>query len=715
MLHSTTGTMKCVFILCVVTTVGIIQPASGAQPASIVFDDIEYTRDGRAEDEGRSAIQAYLEFFLSRLHYRKPQRFAEYIRDCKPKEADGSCPLPDVYIQLQIAERQGEVQISGAVGRKVDPKNWQPHNLDSIRVKFRDLADGLSRVAKDIDSIITKGAIPAERAHVVLACFGSSSDSRKAPQRRARRQTRDPAPVTAAAASYAGRLPKVLEVLLHDESRIKVSTSKDTRADCGSLEGLQAIARTASAEAVLSGTVFIDDRSGLMVLPRIFIVGAAKKIALPVLSIPSGADVAASYELVARSLAAVSYALLGSKRGELVKAVGEGTELSFYLDRANEYLSSSPPEYDAADAILELAKAKAPAGQQSYLLLASSLASRMRYTEAAATLRSGIDQVPDGEALYAALAENSIRAGDLAEARRVYEQALNANILGEDALLGIARTYLSDRAPEKAMEYTLKAVAQNPSSTDAYSLAGQIAEGGNDFETAEKYYQRARKLAPGSTQIASRLSSLYERRKSEDLRKGHIEHAIDNLTKSIEVSPSMKKYFDLAVVYLQFYSKSGQRSKGYELASANFTLALQIAREKNAVLSQFPWLMPNLVETLIFEGKFSEAKRVAEELFAALGSNTSIRPSIDPRDIRVIAAFLSATAQVLDAGSAEKELYLLENAALGMNFGQLPWSFSEMLTYLDEDYSKITPELQPSDRDARVAAVKQWIARLSGK
>jgi hypothetical protein len=130
-------------------------------------------------------------------------------------------------------------------------------------------------------------------------------------------------------------------------------------------------------------------------------------------------------------------------------------------------------------------------------------------------------------------------------------------------------------------------------------------------------------------------------------------------------------------------------------------------------LSQLPWLMPNLVETLIFEGKFKEAKRLADELFAALASDTSVRPSADPKEIRLIAAFLTAVAQMLDAGSAEKELYLFENTALGMNFSRLTWSFDEMSSFLEHDYGNLVPHLNPDDQAMRVGAVKQWIGRLS--
>src|SRR5262249_28221861 len=213
----------------------------------------------------------------------------------------------------------------------------------------------------------------------------------------------------------------------------------------------------------------------------------------------------------------------------------------------------------------------------------------------------------------------------------------------------------------------------------------------------------------------SRLSNLYERWTNRDVNKGNWKGAFDILTKSIETVPSAKKYSDRGFVSLKFYGQSGERSKSYQLASADYTLALQLAREKGTVLSQLPWLMPNLVETLVFEGKFKEAKRVADELFAALASDASVRPSADPKDIKLIAAFLTATAQMLDTGSAEKELYLFENTALGMNFGRLSWSFDEMLSFLDQDYRNLVPQLPPDDQAMRVAAVKQWIGRLSKK
>ena len=723
---------RCAGALCAAFIFAVFAWPLGAHAASIVLEDIEYTREGLVDDEGRSAIEAYLEFFLSRLQH-KPQRIAAHLRQCAPRDqakaSGGSCPFPDFYIQLQIAERRGEVQMSGAVGQKTESTNTRTSNLETIRVKLADLTEGLSRVARNINAIIVSATASNERVHVVIACFGSGD----APPVRRRSSTRRALAPTSVVSAYADRLPKVLEYLMHDLPGMSVSVNTDAGAGCGSLEGLQAIAQTGKADAVLGGRVFTDDKSGLLILPSILVNVANSKVALPVVSIPQGLDTAAlvrvgqkpdaaakagapfklrEIDAAAYRVAAAANALVGSgKRGEFAKAINNGTEVSFYLDRAKEHLTSTPPNYDAAEILLELAKSKAPRAHQSYLLLAKSLADRGRYEDAAATLRSGLNEVSEPKKIYIALAENFVRAENLAAARQAYEDGLSEKVLAEEeALLGIARTYLEARgpagSPEKAMEYALAAAAKNPSSPEGYFLAGQIVEAGDKFEQAEKYYQEARQISPASPEIASRLSRLYERRFAKERAEGRPGSAIRYLTKSIDLSPSVGKYFDRAQAFLA--------TKDYASTSADYQAALQIARRDNMVLAQFPWLMPNLVEALILEGKFQQAKQVARELFATLGGDSAIRSSTDPRDVRLITAFLSAAAEILDTGRAEKDVYLLENVALGMERPRLPWLFEDMLHYLDNDYPRIKSEseLPAAERMARVAAVKQWINRL---
>jgi tetratricopeptide (TPR) repeat protein len=332
-------------------------------------------------------------------------------------------------------------------------------------------------------------------------------------------------------------------------------------------------------------------------------------------------------------------------------------------------------------------------------------------------LQKGIRNVTERKAaLHIALAENTERARDLPGARRVYEDAMAAKILGEEAWLGIARTYLAARPPDRAraMEYAIKATAaKNASAVDAYALAGQIALSDDDLAKAEEYLLQGYKLAPNSIELASQLSTLYERLKAEAARNADSAKVIDYLTRSINVAPTLAKLYDRGREYFDLYKGPNERIKAYHLASNDYMAARAIARREDGVLAQFPWLMPNLIEALIFEGRFAEAKQYSEELFEALGSDAAVRPSTDAREIRIIGAFLNAAAEMLANGSAEKEVYLLENAKLGKDPKSLsPWSFAEMRIYLDEDYGPANKTVAPPEAQARIAIVKQWIDGL---
>ena len=395
--------------------------------------------------------------------------------------------------------------------------------------------------------------------------------------------------------------------------------------------------------------------------------------------------------------------------------------MTYYLNHAKEYLSSSPPDYHAADALLELARVKSPAEERSYLLLASSLSERGQFRAAGDALRSGIKQIPNSETLFGALEDIVAQEGNLQEAQGVYQDALKAGMPAEGALLGIAKTYIlaqpPQRSPKMALEYALKAASENPSFVDAYSLAGQISESERDFESAEMYYRKAWSVAPNSLEICQDYHPFMGVGQMKISRNARPDLAIEHLSKSIELAPAIWKYFDRAYAYLDYYGQSAdrtQRAKGYELASIDYSAAYKIARDEKMILAQFPWLVPNLMETLIFDGKFSEAKEAGRTLFVALASDLNIRASTDPNSIRVVATFLNAAAEMLDSGSAEKELYLFESS-LGKRSDALPWSFRRMLSYLEDDYPMIKPQLEASDRQRRIDAVRQWIVQLRGK
>ncbi len=205
--------------------------------------------------------------------------------------------------------------------------------------------------------------------------------------------------------------------------------------------------------------------------------------------------------LVADGLAAISGALAASGEARSRKR-SKGNE----VPRSVEQGHCDVDHYDCGGD-LSTARSKAPRGHQSYLLLASSLTDRTRYEAATATLRLGLKEASERRELYIALAESLVREHDLPAAREVYEEALSEKALAEEALLGIARTYLAGpppaRSPRKAVQYALQAARQNRSSPEGHFLAGQIFEADGNFEQAEKHYQDALKISPASAEIAS--------------------------------------------------------------------------------------------------------------------------------------------------------------------------------------------------------------------
>jgi tetratricopeptide (TPR) repeat protein len=706
----------------------LLQPqmAAAGQSTSVVLA-VDYTSEGGPNEDASNATETYFQLVLSRIHYGEVQRMADYNHKCdsvgRTDEATTrQCFSPEFVIQIQVAERQGEFQISGGVVRNVEPTNtWA---LDVTRGQVRNLSEGLWRATKNIADIIGSVAPETDAPHIVIACVASSSKRATSRGEILRGRLADPKSAIFGASDYAKRLPGVLKSqMTRGATRIRVSVSNESGSVCSSADGLSRIATNAGATAVLSGTVYSDDQGGLFLVPHLLLSGANKGIELSQLAIP--ADAKRTYDVaVGSKLTNSVFALVGNgSHADLVKAVREGAEVMYYLGQAKRYLSASPPNYDAAEALLELATVKSPTDEEPYLALASSLLERNRDDEAARAVRSGIRQIPNSRRLFLKLEDIAARKGDLEEAQRVYLEAINARMPEEDALLTIARTYMSAQPParslERALDYALRAASKNKSFVEAYLLAGQICESERNFPSAEQYYKEALKAARSPTpEVMARLSSLFSRWAGEDARSGRFDLEIEHLSKSIEFgSPSIKKYHDRAYAYLEYYGRLSdrkERAKGFQLASIDYSYAYQIARQENAILSQFPWLAPNLMESLIFEGKYSDAKGVGRELFSALASDANIRSSTDPNDIRIIVAFLNATAEMLDVGSAEKELYLFQNS-LGEQSHPLPWSFQRMSSFLDKDFQGATGQLAPGERQKRVDAVKMWIAQLSSK
>jgi hypothetical protein len=188
----------------------LVQPKldAGAASGSIVLA-VDYTSEGHQNEDGGNAIETYLQFVLSRIPYDNIQRIGDYNRVCnsgiKVSKSEPACPLPDFLIQVQIADRLGEFQISGAATRNIEPGNkWA---LDVTRGQVADLPEGLWRLTKNIAEILPTVSSGTERPHVVIACIGPGSKQTNT----SRSHLQDPGSVMSQASEYAEHLPSLLK------------------------------------------------------------------------------------------------------------------------------------------------------------------------------------------------------------------------------------------------------------------------------------------------------------------------------------------------------------------------------------------------------------------------------------------------------------------------------------------------------------------------
>src|SRR5262249_6610461 len=152
-----------------------------------------------------------------------------------------ACSLPDFLIQLQALESEEELQLSGTVSQKTDDGALKHHTLESIRVKFRDLNDGLSQYTTRIDGILSAASPPAGRAHVVIACFEPMYHPGKGRKRQLGREGEQPFR-SADLTNYTRGLLRTVEVMPNDHALVRFSVRRVSERECTSLAGWRDIA-----------------------------------------------------------------------------------------------------------------------------------------------------------------------------------------------------------------------------------------------------------------------------------------------------------------------------------------------------------------------------------------------------------------------------------------------------------------------------------------
>ena len=265
---SLTPSRKMFAIILGAVSMCLVQPRLGAGAlgsTSIVFA-VDYTLDGRANEDAGNAIETYLQFVLSRVPYGKPQRMEDYNQDCKSRirvdDPDRPCPLPDLLIQVQSMSAKVSFKFRG-----------QPAEMSSLRanghwtrpmVKFVIYQKACGALRGVSSELFPR---PRSRRRRLARChcmYWIELQTNKGRRRRAAITWTGPSICDVRGIQVCGALAQVA-CISYEARRIHESDQRRGRLQLS--DGLQNIASIVNAAAVLTGTVYPDDQGGLFVAP----------------------------------------------------------------------------------------------------------------------------------------------------------------------------------------------------------------------------------------------------------------------------------------------------------------------------------------------------------------------------------------------------------------------------------------------------------------
>lgn len=125
-------------------------------------------------------------------------------------------------------------------------------------------------------------------------------------------------------------------------------------------------------------------------------------------------------------------------------------------------------------------------------------------------LRRRLDRDP-GSRLFAQLAEEHRKAGDLAEAIRVARAGLEKHPVYPSALLTLGRALLDSGDSAGARQELEQALRQAPDNILASRFLAQALEAQGDLEGALRQYGATLKMAPGDAQLGAHVNELRAR------------------------------------------------------------------------------------------------------------------------------------------------------------------------------------------------------------
>jgi arylsulfatase A-like enzyme/Flp pilus assembly protein TadD len=252
------------------------------------------------------------------------------------------------------------------------------------------------------------------------------------------------------------------------------------------------------------------------------------------------------------------------------------------------YVAYSAPT--APTAATELADPKDRLKTFRLILRSTDLAALGRLDESNALLARAQAEEPKLYLIPFMLAENATHARRWAEAERQFQVTLKLNPNFQQAVMGLARTYLAERKPDQARPWLELAVRENPRNFLAYHGLGLVARQQKNLEEARRHFAKATEEKPNYAPSQQELGiTLVELQRYAE--------ALGPLARAAELSPEnavVANYLGVA------YSNTGRlkeavesyqnalRLKGdYPVARLNLAFAYQKQGDRTSARREF--------------------------------------------------------------------------------------------------------------------------------
>ncbi len=264
--------------------------------------------------------------------------------------------------------------------------------------------------------------------------------------------------------------------------------------------------------------------------------------------------------------------------------------------------------------------------KDGYLRKGESLFAGKEYYKALLEFRNALQIDPNDAHAMARVAEAAEKAGNMREAVKQYQYAVNADAAQVHARAQMARLYVMSGDPDQALEYMQPGFALTPQDPELLTVRAAARQQKNDKGGARADAELAVKLAPDNEYAVAVLASLYT-------VAGESQLALDLVTRAVNGKVGT---VDMRTVLAQLYLGAGRRADGVA------QLRQVIAMEPDSLVHRY-----RLAQVLTLDKDIAGAEAVLREAVTRAPANDV--------DARLLLADFLASQRGVPAAVAELE------------------------------------------------------------